>query len=134
MRDRISNYQLPIINYQSLFIGTFHSLGVRILKAEAHLARRSKNFTIFDGDDSLKIIKNIIKNFNLDKRSEINHYSLRKEFSRIKSNLINIEEEGDDLIKMLFKEYEASLEKYNAFDFDDLIEKPVKLFLIIRIF
>ena len=129
MRLRVAN----LLANQSVippFIGTFHSLGVRILKAEAHLAGRSKNFTIFDGDDSLKIIKNIIKNFNLDKkRSEINHYSLRKEFSRIKSNLINIEGESDDLIKMLFKEYEASLEKYNAFDFDDLIEKPVKLFL-----
>lgn len=128
MKNRIMNYELGIRN-NSPFIGTFHSLGARILKAEANLTARSRNFTIFDADDSLKSIKNIIKDFNFGENNQkINHFSLRKEFSRIKSDLSNLDNE-DELVKTLFKEYESYLERNNAFDFDDLIEKPVKLFL-----
>lgn len=142
MQNRIKNNELGIMNknnqiqnskfiiHNSPFIGTFHSFGARILKNEAESAGRTKNFSIFDGDDSLRLIKTIVKNLNLseyDKRKEVNPLFLRKEFSRIKSELSNPEND-DDAVNSFFKEYESALRKNNAFDFDDLIAKPVELF------
>lgn len=110
------------------FIGTFHSLGARILKKEAKLFKRTQNFSIFDSDDSLRLIKNMVKNFNLGESwKDINPIILRKEFSRIKNELSEIEDEEDSL-GYFFNEYEKELERNNAFDFDDLIEKPVRIF------
>ncbi|MBI4993854.1 UvrD-helicase domain-containing protein [Candidatus Wolfebacteria bacterium] len=122
MKNRVKN------NSKKLFIGTFHSLGAGILKKEANLANRKSNFTIFDDDDSTKLIKEIIKSFNLSvKNRNINYFYLKKSFSRIKNGNCGPDEEND-LIWRLFEEYEAILAKNNAFDFDDLIEKPVKIF------
>jgi DNA helicase-2/ATP-dependent DNA helicase PcrA len=137
MRNRIMNYAMPtgrqelgIMNKIQPFIGTFHSLGARILKNEAKFVGRTPNFSIFDADDSLRLIKTIVKNLNFsefEKKKEANPLFLRKEFSRIKSELSDSEDE-DNTIKFLFKEYEAALQKNNAFDFDDLIAKPVEIF------
>lgn len=140
MRHRIQNSELRIKNSNSLFIGTFHSLGARILKKEAKFVSRAANFSIFDDDDSLRIIKNIIKDFNLIQRGnrEINPLYLRREFSRIKSELIFTKyeintkvqnyENDNDVINYLFNEYETALRGNNAFDFDDLIQKPIEIF------
>jgi len=136
MRSRIMNYESGIINKIQLFIGTFHSLGARILKNEAKFAGRTPNFSIFDGDDSLRLIKTIVKNLNFSeyKKKETNPLFLRKEFSRIKSELSDLvyrqagPKNEDDTVKFLFREYETALQRNNAFDFDDLITEPVKIF------
>lgn len=128
MKNRIMNQELEIMN-KAPFIGTFHSLGARILKKEAGLLKHGVNFSIFDGDDSLRLIKNIVKNFNFggkDKKNA-NPLFLRKEFSRLKNELKNSDDK-EEIIKILFDEYEKALCKNNAFDFDDLIEKPVRIF------
>ncbi len=129
MRNRIFNHQIPDTKYQIPFIGTFHSLGARILKKEAGLLKRGANFSIFDGDDSLRLIKSIVKNFNFsgENKRNANPLFLRKEFSRIKNELKNSDNK-EEIIKILFDEYEKALCKNNAFDFDDLIEKPVRIF------
>lgn len=125
MKNRVN-----LLNSKSApFIGTFHSLGVRILKKEAGLLKRGANFSIFDGEDSLRLIKNIVKNFNFngeDKKNS-NPLFLRKEFSRIKNELKNLGNK-EEIVKILFDEYEKELCRNNAFDFDDLIEKPVRIF------
>ncbi len=130
MKNRIMNNELRIKNKVQPFIGTFHSLGARILKNEVKFVGRTPNFSIFDGDDSLRLIKTIVKNLNFseyEKKKEVNPLFLRKEFSRIKSELSDPESE-DDTVKFLFKEYETTLRRNNAFDFDDLITEPVKIF------
>ncbi|MDI6717712.1 MAG: UvrD-helicase domain-containing protein [Patescibacteria group bacterium] len=116
---------------EKLTIGTFHSLGARILKAEAKYLKRTSNFTIFDSDDSKSLIKKTVKNFNLSEKEKKRTSSifLQKEFSRIKDELINMDDYDDELVAELFKEYEKELQRNNAFDFDDLIEKPVRIFL-----
>lgn len=131
MRLRISNFQLSIPNFQNLFIGTFHSFGARILRKEARLLKRTSFFTIFDDDDSKSLIKKIIKDFNFNEKEKRKYPVpfLAKEFSRIKNELIDEEEIGDEFLKELFKEYEQRLQKSNAFDFDDLLEKVVIVFL-----
>lgn len=126
MRKRISNIENCKSKIENLFIGTFHSLGARILKKEANLIGYKTNFTIFDDDDSIRLIKEIIKNFDIDaKKANLNHFYLKKSFSRIKGGNGGNE---DELVWRFFEKYEAALARNNAFDFDDLIEKPVKIF------
>ncbi len=114
------------------FVGTFHSLGVQILKKEAELVGRNNKFTIFDEDDSLSLIKAILKESNLS-RDRFNPMAVSGKISRIKNELLDPEESGsgnrhDEIILSVFNKYEKKLEESNAFDFDDLIEKPVKIF------
>ena len=132
MLNRILNSQLPISNSQLPFIGTFHSLGARILKKECRLMGRTENFTIFDEEDSMGIIKNILKEMNLSK-DRYNPFAVMAKISQIKNELLNIDELEtetiyDKIIISVFEKYEDTLKKSNAFDFDDLIEKVVKTF------
>jgi DNA helicase II / ATP-dependent DNA helicase PcrA len=132
MRSRISNHQLPRNNNQTPFVGTFHSLGVQILKKEARLVRRNNRFTIFDEDDSLSLIKAILKESNLSK-DRFNPMAVSGKISQIKNELLDPEELGsgsryDEIVFSVFNQYEKKLLESNAFDFDDLIEKPVRIF------
>ncbi|TSC89805.1 MAG: DNA helicase II / ATP-dependent DNA helicase PcrA [Parcubacteria group bacterium Gr01-1014_3] len=124
MRNRIENLKLKIEN---LFIGTFHSLGVRILKEEAKLLGRNAYFTIYDNDDSLSLIRQILKQLDISKEAA-NPIKLQNKFSSIKNELIAPKEYLEPQLIHLFNKYEQALRENNAFDFDDLIEKPVRLF------
>ncbi len=120
-----------LINRLTPFIGTFHSLGARILRKDGRFFGRTIGFTIYDSDDSLRVIKGIIKNFNLDSK-KYSAPQMQRKFSAIKSELVDLNGESadsyDTTIKALFNEYELALKNNNAFDFDDLIEKVVRLF------
>ncbi len=129
MRSRISNSQLPIPNYQFPFVGTFHSLGARILKKWGEKVGRNDQFTIFDDEDSLGIIKNILKEMDISK-DRYNPLAIMSKISKIKNELIDPEElksenAYDKITMAVFEKYEDTLKKSNAFDFDDLIEKVV---------
>lgn len=131
MRTRIRE-QLGSDSKQ-LFVGTFHSLGARILRKECGLLKHTPDFTIFDNDDSKSLVKKCAKNFNmsLKEREKLTPVFLEREFSKMKNEVVNLEslEDGrDELIKEMFLDYENSLRLNNAFDFDDLIEKPVRIF------
>ncbi|MCL4406357.1 MAG: UvrD-helicase domain-containing protein [Patescibacteria group bacterium] len=108
------------------FLGTFHSLGARILRQEPSFGR-TRGYVIFDDDDSLKLIKNIVKSLDLDKE-RFPAASYLGKISRVKSELLRPEDLGDDMGIKIFENYEAGLVEANAFDFDDLIEKVVRLF------
>lgn len=119
MRSRVK------IKSSAPFIGTFHSFGASILRKEAKSFGRTKNFVIFDADDSLRVIKRVLINLNLPQRYA--PPKARYEISKIKNNLLD--PSGlDNWLVQIFNEYEAELQRQNAFDFDDLIEKVVKLF------
>lgn len=114
------------------FIGTFHSLGVQILKQEAALVQRTPFFTIFDEEDSSSLIKSIIKEMQLS-ADRFSPYSVIGQISRIKNELLDIEEYADggryeQTIAAVYNKYNDALLKSNAFDFDDLIEKVVRIF------
>ncbi len=113
------------------FVGTFHSFGAGILRKEGKFFGRNYSFSIFDRDDSISAIKKILKNFNISV-SDFSPTVLIKEFSKIKSELLDEEDfqesEKSKKIYFLFKEYESFLERNNAFDFDDLLEKVFQLF------
>ena len=129
--DKVKSENLQTYKFTNLFIGTFHSLGAKILRKDGKFFGRTIGFTIYDSDDSLRIIKGIIKNFNLDSK-KYSAPQMQRKFSAIKSELVDLTEESadsyDTIIKALFNEYELALKNNNAFDFDDLIEKVVRLF------
>ncbi|OGM92676.1 hypothetical protein A2372_00520 [Candidatus Wolfebacteria bacterium RIFOXYB1_FULL_54_12] len=116
---------------KELFLGTFHSFGARILKKEARIFGRTANYTIFDADDSKSLIKKVVAGAGLSERDakRLTPLVLRREFSKIKDEMVDPEQAEDELVYRLFKLYEQALQNNNAFDFDDLIQKPVMLFL-----
>lgn len=127
MRNRVTNnFKLSTNN---LFIGTFHSLGAKILKEEAGYFKRTENYTIFDAEDSLSLIKNILKEMNLPKE-KFNPIAITSKISGIKNEMLNAGDFGngnfEKITRSVFEKYESALEKSNAFDFDDLIEKVVR--------
>jgi DNA helicase-2/ATP-dependent DNA helicase PcrA len=114
------------------FIGTFHSLGARIMKQEATHFGRTPNFTIYDADDSLSVIKKICKEMDLDKES-FKPAAMAARISNVKSECKDVSsffestDRRDQIFAEIFNRYERGLAARNAFDFDDLIEKPVRL-------
>ncbi len=119
----------------SPFIGTFHSLGARILRAEAGLAGRDRNFAIFDTSDSLQIVRKLLKTEYIKDREKEHSGAgeISRTISRLKNDVVSrgeilgSSEDGEFIIK-LFHRYEKELQKNNAFDFDDLIEKVAEIF------
>ena len=128
------------------YIGTFHSLGARILRRECNRVGRDFNFTIFDDHDSFDLLRNILKSASgADADADVDVVEKKKEspaifidkISRVK-NLNNIGADDGDAsgrrgpdparVASVVERYEAALKENNAFDFDDLIEKAVSLF------
>jgi DNA helicase-2/ATP-dependent DNA helicase PcrA len=109
------------------FVGTFHSLGARILRKECHAFCRDFNFTIFDDHDSFDVVKKILKPAGGEAKEEPKKKEtpgiLIEAISRAKN--LNLQGEAPHPI---LSRYEAVLQENNAFDFDDLIEKVVALF------
>ncbi len=122
------------------YIGTFHSLGARILRRECRLLGREPNFAIFDDHDSFNLVKKAVKEILGNKAQGTSSKAQEKDpkkspafFAQKISEMKNISEgsfrgEGNLQIQVVFNAYESALAKNNAFDFDDLIEKPVALF------
>jgi len=114
-------------------IGTFHSVCLSILrKYAAHISLRN-DFTIYDDLDQLSIIKDCMKDLDIDDK-EINPKYIRERISRCKDqlqtsdNITHDEEYDDDLFIAIYQKYEEKLKYCNGVDFGDLIAKTVELF------
>ena len=137
MKDRIG--QIVGEEARNLWMGTFHSVFARILRIEAHKIGYTSSFTIYDTDDSQKLVGRIIKELNLDK----DNYKHKQIFSRIssmKNNFISAEKylHNDELLLsdkisnrpsfvQIYKEYIDRCFKAGAMDFDDLLLKTNEL-------
>lgn len=120
---------------RSLYIGTFHSVFARVLRADAPRLGYPSNFTIYDTDDSRSVIKTVVKELNLDEK----HYKANIVHNRIsaaKNALIGPEEYANDYylqqedtranrqeIGKIYQQYAARCFKNGAMDFDDLLFK-----------
>ena len=111
------------------FVGTFHSFCARILRKEAKKLKRTPSYVIFDDNDSKKLTKKVLG--LVDHPQTQTPAKTSWEISRIKSNLID-PESLEEPMREIYKTYEGELERQNAFDFDDLIEKVVALFRVNR--
>ena len=133
MRDRVD--QLADVNGGSVWVSTFHSTCVRILRRFIDRLGYDTNFTIYDTDDQKHVIKEIIKQMDLDTRMYKDR-ALLSAISSAKNELISPEEyqlsvAGDwngQVISKVYKAYQRMLKQNNALDFDDLLMKTVELF------
>lgn len=135
MRERIS--RLLDREPAGMWIGTFHAVGARILRRHADRLGWDRTFSIFDSDQSLRLVKNVQDGLGLDPK-RWSPKAIRAEISNAKNQLIDAktfrdENEGSfDLfvrnVAKVYPEYQRALEHQNAFDFDDLLVKPVELF------
>ena len=116
------------------FVGTFHAWGARLLRHEAKHLGRTPDFSIFDEDDALRLLKSIVKTLNID-AERFKPQMFRSRISRMKNELADVgkltesNHPTDQLAARMYVAYEAALSANNAFDFDDLLEKVVRLFV-----
>lgn len=113
-------------------IGTFHSLGLRILRKEIHILGYNSNFNICDSDEQLSMMKRIMGNLEIDPK-RYNPRSMLSKISKLKTALVwpddyEPHEYMDKLVAKLYGHYQNGLKEMNALDFDDLIVLTVKIF------
>jgi DNA helicase-2/ATP-dependent DNA helicase PcrA len=132
MRKRVES--LLNQNVDSLWIGTFHSIFARILRIEAAHIGYSSAFTIYDTSDSVNVVKSILKSHDLDPK-QYNPKSFYFKISSWKDRLVsasNVQYHQsmlqEELEQYVYMRYEQLLKQNNAFDFNDLIVKPIELF------
>lgn len=114
--------------------GTFHSQCVRILRRYIHLLGYASNFSIYDSDDSKRIVKQLMKEYNLNEKM-FSPRDIAGEISRAKDGMISSSEyqsqnQGDfrkELIGKVYEAYQKYLRSCDALDFDDIIYLTVKL-------
>ena len=118
----------------SLWVSTFHSFCVRILRREAEKLGYNKNFVIFDSLDQKKLVKEVLKSKNLDPK-KTKPRSVMNKISNAKNELKTPEQMAasagsffDQTAADLYEEYQKRLKENNAMDFDDLIQQTVRLF------
>ncbi|KNA92674.1 MULTISPECIES: UvrD-helicase domain-containing protein [Gordonia] len=134
MRERVIGLVGPRANF--MWISTFHSTCVRILRAQSALLEgRNSNFSIYDADDSKRLLGMIIRDLDLDPK-KFAPRGVSVIISNYKNELVKPEEaitataEGDpteQAIAQIYAEYQRRLRTANAFDFDDLIGETVGL-------
>ena len=133
MKERVD--KIVGFGAESIWVSTFHSSCVRILRRYADRIGYSSNFTIYDADDSKSLLKDICKRYQLE-TTQLKLRQIMGSISKCKDNLVTAEEyassAGGDFVKSriskAYTEYQSALKKNNAFDFDDLIMKTVELF------
>ncbi|MBE5842138.1 MAG: ATP-dependent DNA helicase PcrA [Butyrivibrio sp.] len=133
MRERVD--KIVGFGAESIWVSTFHSSCVRILRRYADRLGFDNNFTIYDTDDSKSLMKDICKRFQLE-TTQLKLRNIMGSISRCKDNLVSPEEYALSTnneynkvrISKAYTEYQNALKKNNAMDFDDLIFKTVELF------
>lgn len=133
MRERVD--QIVEFGAESVWVSTFHSSCVRILRRFIDRIGFENHFTIYDTDDQKSLMKTVIKKLQLDPKM-YRERSLMSAISSAKNEMISPEQfeknAGMDWnqkrISQVYYEYQAELRKNNALDFDDLLVKTVELF------
>ena len=127
--ERLLNF--PVAH---LWIGTFHSISARILHYEAKYVGYQSNFTIYDADDQLNQIKRIMQFLNINK-DILSPRTVQYAISQAKNKLRDASqfakeahEHKERQIARVFADYEITLRRNNALDFDDLLIKPIDIF------
>ena len=132
MKERVEN----LIGEEARFIqiSTFHSFGLRLLRENCKDLGYEPNFVIMDSDDSLVIVKKIMKDLNYDIK-QFSPKAVKNKISSCKNELMTpndyekyVAGDFDQVILDVYRKYEEKLKISNAVDFDDLLLLPIKLF------
>ena len=126
-----------ILNHpvEGMYIGTFHSIGLRFLRKNSELVGIKNDFTILDKDDQLRLIKQVISLRNLDPKFYVPKNFLYM-IDQAKNSGLTCDEvknhkfelETDGKFGQIYKQYQERLSNFNSVDFGDLIMLPIKLF------
>ena len=133
MRERVD--KLTGADGMSVWVATFHSTCVRILRRYIDRLGYDNRFTIYDSDDQKTLMKEICRKLNIDTK-KYKERSLLAQISHAKDEMITPDEmemnAGGDSnqkkVAQVYREYQAALKSNNALDFDDLLVKTVELF------
>jgi DNA helicase II / ATP-dependent DNA helicase PcrA len=132
MKERIRNIMGGVAD--DIWISTFHSMCVRILRRDIDRMGFNRNFTILDTTDQQSVIKGILKDKNIDPK-KFDPRAILGSISSAKNELIDSEEYAkqaggyfDQVVSDVYSEYQKRLRKNQALDFDDLIMMTIQLF------
>lgn len=119
---------------RNIQVSTFHSFGLKILRENYNLLGYERNFVIMDSDDSLTVIKKILKDLDLDSKV-FNPTAIKNKISGCKNELMTPKQyeiyattEFEKVVLAVYEKYEQKLKNNNSVDFDDLMTLPIKLF------
>jgi DNA helicase-2/ATP-dependent DNA helicase PcrA len=120
---------------EKIWMGTFHSILARILRNEAETLGYQKNFSIYDKEDSVSLVNNMMQELEME-IDGMNANNIHHRISNLKNQMISPDEYEKDFAKTpkekqlakIYKEYNKRLKINNAMDFDDLLLKPIELF------
>jgi len=134
MKERITA-MIGVTKAKKLWMGTFHSILARILRIEAESLNYQKNFSIYDRDDSISLVNNVLValNISIDNKSAS---AIQHQISSLKNKMILPDEYAkhhattvvDKKLAQIYTEYNKRLFENNSMDFDDLLLKPIQLF------
>ena len=133
MRERVD--QIAGFGADQVWVATFHATCMRILRRHIDRLGYDTNFTIYDTDDQKTVIKQVCKRLNIDTKM-YKERTLLSEISSAKDELVDVrvfevKSVGDyrkSVTAKVYREYQDTLKKSNALDFDDIIVKTVELF------
>ena len=134
MRERVS-YLIGETTCADVWLGTFHSICVRILKREIERIGYTRDFNIIDEQDKQKLIKLIIKKLEIDE-NKLSPSGVIAEISKAKNNLNTVADYekavyGDyykEQVAKIYREYQDTIVRNNSLDFDDIIFNTIKIF------
>ena len=120
-------------NTTGVWLSTFHSFCARLLRRESGIFGLTRDFTIYDEDDSLDVLKEILRPLELSEDKRFSARNVRQTISKYKNQALRSADlpEGmfhERILRQVFEQYEAVLKKNQAFDFDDLLRQAVILF------
>ena len=132
MKDRI--YKAVGEDAKKLQVSTFHSFGLKLIRENVRVLGYDSNFVIMDSDDSLTVVKKILKDMDLDPKI-YNPKAIRNKISSCKNDMITPEmyekyavSDYEQIVQQVYEKYEKKLHQNNSVDFDDLLLLPIKLF------
>ena len=132
MKDRV--YAQVGDAAKKMTVSTFHSFGLRLLRDNSDVLGYDRNFVIMDSDDSLTVVKKIIKDMGYDPKV-YNPRGIRNQISSCKNEMTTPAmyekyaiSEYEKVVCEVYRRYEDKLYKNNSVDFDDLLLLPIKLF------
>lgn len=132
MKDRL--YAMLGDIAKKIQVSTFHSFGLKLLRENFELLGYDRNFVIMDSDDSLTVVKKIIKDLGYDPKV-YNPKAIRNKISSCKNEMISAKayeryavSDYEQVIHKIYEKYEDKLYQNNSVDFDDLLLLPIKLF------
>lgn len=132
MRERLEELLGQAI--EALTLGTFHAICARILRREGKAIGLESSFVIYDEDDQLRLVKQVLEELNLDPK-QYAPQTLRSAIDAAKSRLISPEDYADqvssyfeEIVHRVYQRYQQLLNQGQAVDFDDLLMKTVQLF------